>query len=39
MDAVVLVPPSSSHKDWQSELEDVADKLNVDIKVSAYKGK
>jgi glycine cleavage system transcriptional repressor len=39
MDAVVLVPPNASHKDWQSDLEDVADKLNVDIKVSAYKGK
>lgn len=39
MNAVVLVPPSLPHKDWQGDLDDVADNLNVEIKVSAYKGK
>ncbi|MCX6067594.1 MAG: transcriptional regulator [Chloroflexi bacterium] len=39
MNAVVLVPPSLPHKDWQGDLDDVADHLNVEIKISAYKGK
>ena len=39
MNAVVLVPPGMPHKDWQAELEDVADHLNVEIKVANYKGK
>lgn len=39
MNAVVLVPPNLSKKDWQSDLDDVADQLNVEIKISAYKGK
>ncbi len=39
MNAVVLVPPGMPHKDWQSDLEDVADRLNVEIKVANYKGK
>lgn len=39
MSAVVLVPPTLSHKDWQIELEDLADHLNVEIQVSAYTGK
>jgi glycine cleavage system transcriptional repressor len=39
MSAVVLVPPNLPHKEWQADLDDVADKLNVEIKVSAYKGK
>ena len=39
MNAVVLVPPGLPHKDWQIDLDKVADTLNVEIKVSAYKGK
>ena len=39
MSAVVFVPPGLSKKDWQSDLEEVADRLNVEIKVSNYKGK
>jgi glycine cleavage system transcriptional repressor len=36
MNAVVLVPPDLSNKDWQADLDEVADHLNVDIKVSAH---
>lgn len=39
MNAVVVVPPNLSHRDWQADLDEVADQLNVEIKVSAYKGK
>ena len=39
MNAVVLVPPDMSTEDWQSDLDDVADNLNVEIKVSAKKDK
>lgn len=39
MSAVVLVPPNLSKKEWQADLDDVADQLNVEIKVSSYKGK
>jgi len=39
MTAVVLAPPNLPHKDWQSDLDEVADRLNVEIKISAYKGK
>jgi len=39
MSAVVLVPPTLSHKDWHTELEEVADHLNVEIQVSAFTGK
>jgi glycine cleavage system transcriptional repressor len=39
MNAVVVVPPTLSKKDWQADLDDVADHLNVEIKVSAYKAK
>jgi len=39
MSAVVLVPPNLSKKDWQADLDEVADQLNVEIKVSSYKGK
>ena len=39
MKAVVVVPPNLSNKDWQSDLDAVADQLNVEIKVSEYKGK
>lgn len=38
MTAVVLVPPSLPHKEWQAELDDIADTLNVEIKIAAYKG-
>ena len=34
MNAVVLVPAGLLNKEWQSDLEDVADRLNVEIKVS-----
>jgi glycine cleavage system transcriptional repressor len=39
MNAIVYIPPNLSKKDWQAELDDVADQLNVEIKVSSYKGK
>ena len=39
MNAVVVVPPNLSNKDWQVDLDEVADQLNVEIKVLAYKGK
>jgi glycine cleavage system transcriptional repressor len=39
MNAIVFVPPNLSKKDWQADLDDVADELNVEIKVSAYKEK
>ncbi len=39
LSAIVLVPPNLSKKDWQADLDEVADRLNVEIKVSAYKGK
>jgi glycine cleavage system transcriptional repressor len=39
MNAVVLVPPNLPHKEWQAHLDDVADDLNVEITVAAYKGK
>jgi glycine cleavage system transcriptional repressor len=39
MSAVVVVPPHLPHKDWLADLDEVADQLNVEIKVSPYKGK
>jgi glycine cleavage system transcriptional repressor len=39
MSAVVLVPPGLPHKNWQTDLDDVADSLNVEIAVLPYKGK
>jgi glycine cleavage system transcriptional repressor len=39
MNAVVLVPPDLPSKAWQADLDDVADNLNVEIKVSAKKDK
>lgn len=39
MNAVVFVPPNLSKKDWQADLDEVADQLNVEIKVSSYKGR
>ena len=38
MAAVVLVPPDLTYRDLQSDLQAVADDLNVDIDVSPYKG-
>ena len=37
MDAVVVVPPDLPKNKWQDELEDVADRLNVDLEMSLYK--
>ena len=37
MDAIVVVPPELPKIKWQDALEEVADQLNVDIKVSVYK--
>jgi len=37
MNAVVLVPPALSQKDWLMDMDDVADRLNVEIKVAALK--
>lgn len=39
MSAVVLAPPQLAPKEWQAELDDVADSLNVEVRVAAYKGK
>jgi glycine cleavage system transcriptional repressor len=39
MNAIVFVPPNLSKKDWQADLDEIADQLNVEIKVSSYKGK
>jgi glycine cleavage system transcriptional repressor len=39
MNALVLVPPGPAQADWQSDLDEVADRLNVEIKVSAEKAK
>lgn len=37
MEAIVVVPPNLPKNKWQSELEEVADRLNVDLEVSVYK--
>jgi glycine cleavage system transcriptional repressor len=37
MSALVLVPSGLPNKEWQTDLEDVADRLNVEIKVSNEK--
>jgi len=37
MDAIVVVPPDLPKIKWQNALEEVADGLNVDFKVSVYK--
>jgi glycine cleavage system transcriptional repressor len=37
MDAIVVVPPELPKIKWQDALEEVADELNVDLKVSVYK--
>jgi len=38
MSAVILAPPSLPYKEWQADLDDIADSLNVEIKVTPYKG-
>lgn len=37
MDAIVVVPPDLPKSKWQADLEEVADRLNVDLEVSVYK--
>lgn len=37
MDAIVVVPPDLPKNKWQDALEEVADRLNVDLEVSVYK--
>lgn len=37
MDAIVVAPPELPKNKWEDELEDVADRLNVDLEVSVYK--
>ena len=37
MDAIVVVPPDLPKNKWRDELEDVADRLNVEIEVAVYK--
>jgi glycine cleavage system transcriptional repressor len=34
MEAIVLAPPELSEQAWQDELEEVADRLNVELRVS-----
>ncbi|MEM7116432.1 MAG: ACT domain-containing protein [Chloroflexota bacterium] len=38
MTAVVLVPPKLTFTEWRDDLEEVADKLNVDTEVTPYTG-
>jgi glycine cleavage system transcriptional repressor len=37
MEAIVVVPPDLPRKKWENELEEVADRLNVELEVSLYK--
>jgi len=37
MEAVVAAPPGLPRTKWQDELEEVADRLNVELQVSLYK--
>ena len=37
MDAIVVVPPDLPKNKWQDELEEVADRLNVELEISLYK--
>jgi glycine cleavage system transcriptional repressor len=37
MEAIVVAPPKLHKHKWQAELEDVADRLNVELEVSLYK--
>ncbi len=38
MSAVIMAPPDQPHHKWSEEMENACDNLNVDIKVSPYKG-
>ena len=37
MEAIVVVPPDLPRSKWQDKLEEVADRLNVELEVSLYK--
>jgi len=37
MEAIIVVPPDLPEHTWQDELEEVADRLNVELQVSTYK--
>ena len=37
MDAIVVAPPELPKNKWEDDLEEVADRLNVDLEVSVYK--
>jgi len=37
MEAIVVAPPDLPKKKWEDELEEVADRLNVELEVSIYK--
>jgi len=37
MNAIVVAPPDLSKNKWRDELEEVADRLNVELEVSVYK--
>jgi len=37
MEAVVVVPPDLPKNKWQDNLEEVADRLNVELEMSLYK--
>jgi glycine cleavage system transcriptional repressor len=37
MEAIVLSPPDLPEHTWQDELEEVADRLNVELEVALYK--
>lgn len=37
MDAIVVVPPGLPKSKWQDELEEVSDRLNVEVEMSLYK--
>jgi len=37
MEAIVVAPPDLPKNKWQDELEEVADRLNVELEVSFYK--
>ena len=37
MEAIVVAPPDLPKHKWQDELEDAADRLNVELEISLYK--
>lgn len=38
MSAIVVVPPDLFKQDWRADLEDVGNKLNVDVEIAPYTG-